>query len=363
MLESLWHLSSATLAKQNREVNCSRFKVHAMLSCTLLLFVSNGFPQGEPVDENSMVPLRLHEFRWTLGAPILSPPSAAYDGIMEPSVVYYRGKWHLFCTLQGEQRNRTVEYLSFSAWEDLSDLDRHIVPLSNADIGAPQILYLTPWRRWLLLSQMQDKSGKATPAFSLSSDLTDPNSWTTPRRIEFANPVESQSWRDFWLICSDRRAFLFWTAGSDGELWRSETTINAFPEGWSRPVLALQGNFFKGVHIYRIAGRSGFLAILEAHRRWRRYYKAYWTDNLQGRWHPLAITRTQAFASRANVNSTGPVWTDSFSHGEIIRSGFDEKLEISLENLRFVFQGVTYRARDGKRPKQIPWKIGLLNPR
>ena len=50
------------------------------------------------------------------------------------------------------------------------------------------------------------------------------------------------------------------------------------------------------------------------------------------------------------------------SHGELLRAGSDEKLEVDPANLRFLFQGVLEKDRQGKGYGEIPWKLGLLEP-
>jgi hypothetical protein len=56
----------------------------------------------------------------------------------------------------------------------------------------------------------------------------------------------------------------------------------------------------------------------------------------------------------------GKPWTDSFSHGELLRAGHDELLEVDPARLRFLFQGVADADRQGKPYGDIPWKLGLL---
>lgn len=47
---------------------------------------------------------------------------------------------------------------------------------------------------------------------------------------------------------------------------------------------------------------------------------------LAGDWSALAATGDKPFAGNVNVAVPEPRWTDSFSHGELIRSGHDEQL-------------------------------------
>jgi hypothetical protein len=83
-------------------------------------------------------------------------------------------------------------------------------------------------------------------------------------------------------------------------------------------------------------------------------------DQLDGEWKPLAATLDKPFAAPSNVQSRGQAWTDSFSHGELLRSSYDQHLEIDGHHLKFLFQGVSDQARAGKKYGEIPWRLGLL---
>ena len=56
----------------------------------------------------------------------------------------------------------------------------------------------------------------------------------------------------------------------------------------------------------------------------------------------------------------GRKWSDSFSHGELLRAGRDERLEVDPERLQFLYQGVSDAERKGKAYGAIPWRLGLL---
>ena len=91
-----------------------------------------------------------------------------------------------------------------------------------------------------------------------------------------------------------------------------------------------------------------------------RYFKVYVADRLDGEWRPLAAGKEKAFASMQNVRQTEVHWTDSISHGELVRAGYDQHLEVNPEELRFVFQGVADRDTTGKQYGEIPWRLGIL---
>ena len=146
-------------------------------------------------------------------------------------------------------------------------------------------------------------------------------------------------------------------------MWRAETKLADYPRGWSKPEIVLRGDIFEASHTYRLKGLNKFVTLIEAQNGGRRYYKAYLADRLDGEWQPLAATKEKPFASPVNVRETAPHWTDSFSHGELLRDGYDQNLEVDPANLRLLFQGVTDEAMSGKKYGEIPWRLGLLEPR
>ena len=52
-------------------------------------------------------------------------------------------------------------------------------------------------------------------------------------------------------------------------------------------------------------------------------------------------------------------WTNDFSHGELLRDGFDETLTVDLTKLRFLYQGVD-PAQTSVEYSQLPYRLGLL---
>jgi hypothetical protein len=161
------------------------------------------------------------------------------------------------------------------------------------------------------------------------------------------------------VICDERRAHLFFTS-LDGRMWRADAAIDDFPRGWNKPQVVLQGDIFEASHTYRLRGLNQFLTIIEAQAGDRRYYKAHLAERLDGAWQPLADTREKPFAGPANVRDLGEHWTDSFSHGELLRAGHDQRLEVDPTRLRLLYQGVSDRERAGKAYGEIPWRLGLL---
>jgi dienelactone hydrolase len=314
---------------------------------------------------------REQPFRWTVSPPLVAPAQRPADpcfAVKDPSVVFFAGRWHLFCTIRSARRLRQIEYRSFADWKDADQATAHVLPLTDKDCAAPQIFYFTPHKRWYLIYQVVDNSRRPNhyPVYSTSTNFADPASWSKPTELFAEHPDNVKEWIDFWVICDATRAHLFFTS-LDGRMWRSETALERFPSGWSRPAVVLEGDVFEASHTYRLKGQDRYLTLIEAldgkeSATCRRYYQAYLADRLDGTWKPLAASKDQPFAGPVNTKPAGAAWTDSFSHGELLRLGHDEKLEVDPARLRFLFQGVSDEARRGKPYGEIPWRLGLLEP-
>jgi len=321
---------------------------------------------ADAFSQQSIEDLLAGRFRWTVGPPLVSPAVRAEDpchAIKDPSIVQYNGRWHLFCTIRSQKRTHQIEYLSFTDWKDADKAGRHVLKISDGYFCAPEVFYFTPQKKWYLICQVNDPSRKPAlqPAFSATADIAEPDSWTRPALLYARQPANVTAWIDFWVICDATRAHLFFTS-NDGRMWRAETALADFPGGWTEPSVVLRGDVFEASHTYRLKGLNRFLTVIEAQDGGRRYYKAYLAERLDGEWQPLAATKEKPFAGPVNVRDTGPHWTDSFSHGELLRDGYDQNLEVNPANLRFLFQGVTDEAKQGKAYGDIPWRLGILDP-
>ncbi|MEP0841949.1 MAG: hypothetical protein HRF43_04475 [Phycisphaerae bacterium] len=319
-------------------------------------------PATQPVGGPGREALWSGTFRWRCGPPLIAPadrPADPCHAIKDPSIVRFDGRWHVFCTIRSRTRTHQIEYLSFPDFDQTARARRHVLTCHDGFFCAPQVFYFTPQKRWYLIYQAVLEQGAGMfPAFSTTTDVSDPGSWSRPAVLTDRKP-EGGRWIDFWVICDRRRAYLFFTS-LDGRMWRAQTDLGQFPRGWSKPELALRGDIFEAAHVYSLKGMKQYLAVIEAQDGGRRYYKAYLADALEGPWRPLADSRRKPFASPLNVIDSGEHWTDSISHGELLRAGHDEHLEVDPNHLTFLFQGVSDKDRVGKPYGDIPWRLGLL---
>jgi hypothetical protein len=324
-----------------------------------------------PAQAQALDDLLAGRFRWTVSAPLIGPANRPEDpcyGVKDPSVVFYQGRWHVFVTIRSQKRARQIEYLSFADWKNAERAPRHVLTLSKRDFGAPQVFYFSPHKKWYLIYQEIDNARRPNhyPVYSTTTDIADPTSWTKPVELFAQTPANVKEWIDFWVICDASRAHLFFTS-LDGRMWRAETKLADFPGGWGQPAVALRGDVFEASHTYRLRGLDKYLTVIEAldgpdSATCRRYYQAYIADRLDGDWKPLANSKDKPFAGTVNTRFAAASWADSFSHGELLRAGHDEKLEVDPARLVFLFQGVNGQARQGKKYGEIPWRLGLLEP-
>jgi hypothetical protein len=315
--------------------------------------------------DDPLPPLLSPPYLWSLSRPLISPanhPADPCHAIKDPSVVFHDGKWHLFSTIRSQKRTHQIEYLAFADWQKADASPRHVLTLTDGYFCAPQVFFFTPHKKWYLVYQVANKDRKPQlqPAFSTTTDLADPASWSKPTLLFEKDPEGVTGWIDFWVICDATHARLFFTS-LDGRMWRADTKLADFPHGWGKPQVVLKADIFEASHTYKVKDRESYFTFIEAQAGDRRYFKAYSAEKLDGEWKPLADTRDAPFAGAANIGKDP--WTDSVSHGELLRTGTDERMEVDPSDVRLVFQGVSDADRKGKKYGDIPWRLGLLQLR
>ncbi|MBE0534042.1 MAG: glycoside hydrolase family 62 [Phycisphaerae bacterium] len=282
----------------------------------------------------------------------------------DPTVVFYEGRWHVFMTVKLQGKS-AIEHCSFEKWADADASKRTILRISSSNYYcAPQVFYFRPHKLWYLVYQMGvPGASKMWVAYSTTTDITDPDSWTQAAPILDGAPDDprKEGGLDYWIICDNQRAYLFLT-NLNGKMWRLWTPLEAFPRGFGHCELALEAKIFEASHTYRLKGVDKYLMVIEENGR--RYFKAYIADRLDGPWTPVADTAERPFAGWNNVRPAAGVepWTDNISHGELIRDGFDETLTVDPANLQFIFQGMWDKDKSGIGYGQFQWRIGMLTP-
>jgi len=306
-------------------------------------------------------------FRWTSSAALMLPKPAAQSpevAIKDPTVVRYNGLWHVFST-QAKGTGWGLEYRSFSDWSNAGTAMPYFLDTSAIGAGyraAPFVFYHTPSRLWYLVFQ----NGNA--AYSTNPDISNPGGWSKLKTFYSSVPAIVQqntggggNWLDFAVICDAANCYLF-SAGDNGQIYRSQTTLANFPNGFGNTVIALQdanrNNLFEAPQVYKVRETGQYLMIVEAIGSKGRYFRSWTANSLSGAWSPLAASESKPFAGDANVSFPTGKWSQGISHGEILRTGYDQNLEISACGMSFLYQGLAPGA--GGSYGSLPYRLGLL---
>jgi endo-1,4-beta-xylanase len=307
-------------------------------------------------------------FSWISSGPIIAPVSdASHDlvAIKDPTAVFYDERWHMYATSVGAGGIYGMVYLSFTDFDQVeSGTFYHMdqTPGFNTYVAAPQLFHSAPRDKWYLVFQ------SGPPMYSTNDDPGSPEAWTRPARFFSSEPAiitENGGWLDFWVICAEPSCHLFFS-DDHGRWYRSTTGIGDFPNGFSEPEIVMQdedaGRLFEGCNVYQVQGTGQYLALIEAFdstSNWRRYFRSWTADSLDGPWVPLRDSGGLPFAGPRNVSFEGEAWTDDISHGGLIRAGYDQMMQVDPCDLRFMYQGFDPSADTGDY-NAIPWRLGLL---
>ncbi len=305
-----------------------------LLPLLLLAISTPAFAQPKDTTDRSweqqypraIVNLIYGRFAWKSSPCLIFPSRGANDttrGIKEPTAVFFQSKWHLFATARSEKPSHQIVYLSFDNWNQADKSPRSILKLDPNHSASPQVFYFEP-------------------------------------HLFATQPDNIRLWTDFWVICTDERAYLFFSS-RDGNLWRSQTRIEDFPAKWSRPQNCLESDVLQGARVYKLKHYQKYLTVIEAVDTGRRFCKAFWADYPNGRWDDLATSEKRPFASKSNIKQD-PQWIDQISRGEILRSSYDQHMEIDPLHIQFLFAAIDEYDKTDRGYGQIPWRIGLLEP-
>jgi len=285
-------------------------------------------------------------------------------------VVYFNGKWHVFVSTVTAAGAYSMAYLTFPDWDHTADatfyyLDQ--VPGLAGYHAAPEVFFFAPQNRWYLVFQ------SGPPTYSTNDDIDNPAGWSAPSAFYAGEPATvtqntgtSGGWLDFWVICDDASCFLFFS-DDNGNWYRAQTTVAAFPRGFGEPVVVMsdpdKGRLFEASNVYKMKGTDKYLALVEAFdatSNYHRYFRSWTADTLDGAWTPLQDTFAAPFASTANVTFTEqPPWTQDISHGEMIRDGHDEHLVVDTCHLQYLYQGVD-PTMSSLTYNSLPWRLALI---
>lgn len=306
--------------------------------------------------------------RWSSSGVLAGPkPDSAHSdiaAIKDYSVVRHNNAWQVYATTASPSQGWNLVHFSFADWPQANAATHTYLdstPIGRGYRAAPHIFFFAPQNLWYMVYQT------GLPTYSTSTDPGNPRSWTTPRNFMSSEPsIVTQNkgagaWLDFWMICDSSNCYLF-SSDDNGHIYRSQTTLANFPNGFGNTVIALQDSrfaLFEGSAVYKVAGVNQYLLLQEAiGSDGRRWYRSFTSSSLAGSWTPHLATESNPFARSNTVTFSGSAWTRDFSHGELIRAGNDQTVPLNPCRLQFLYQGQDPNASGDYI--RLPWRMGLL---
>lgn len=336
--------------------------------------------------------------KWTVSKPVFEKgPQGTFDeiSVKDPSIVFYNGKYHMFYTSKAtyETRDKSsyldkngsgLGYVAAESLEKLYEAKRYnLSEIQKSVIVAPQVFYFEPQKLWYIIAQTTSE-GKPNlqPIYMTNPDIENVNGWS---KLEILKTQKTNNgfWIDFWVICDDRNAHLFYT-DHEGSLFRFECPIIEFPGGFKsvkeETVLTERGENEKGrwrlheaSHIYYVKKFNKYLNLLEAvypHPTRKNYWDsrnrfvfAMVADKLEGPWVRVESNLNEFIGDPANLyNEDGSKSVfDQVSHPELIRAGYNQKLEINDFNLQLIFQAFDADTMNSDYDyNYLPWKLMVM---
>jgi len=305
-----------------------------------------------------------HSTHWLSSSELVKPSAAGFDSVAvkDPSIVFHNGTWHLFFTARGPQEY-TLGYTSAAKLEELSSSKR--VQLSQLRgerfeyAAAPQVFYFEPQETWYMIFQVKDLPKRSNdpyyPMFSTNDNISDPSGWSAPEPLVPKDSIAR--WIDPWVICDKTHAYLFYTRDQH-DLRVRKTSLDDFPLGWGKATSALD-DIHEAAHVYKVKGQDQYQVIYEERDKGNRRFGLAKAKQLSGPWH----RENEPYAEVGQLLYSGEdqAWTDVVSHGEALRTGFNQELEYDPKGVRWIIQGM-HGYDDGKIPyDNLRWSLGLID--
>lgn len=339
---------------------------------------------------------RLGVERWYVTGKILTAREGEVMdnvAVKDPSIVFYRGRYHLFYTAKSVRRTHDgmqfgtgCGYVSARDLEGLQKSARiSMDSMAGCPVIAPQVFYFEPNHCWYLVAHSPVENNdlhRLKPIFLTNPQIEDPGGWSRAKEIPTGRKGTG-FWIDFWVICDAQRAYMFYS-DQQGSVYRLSCDLEQFPEGFSRsvPEKAIHPDhgecerpwrLFEAVHIYYVKNENIYLALLEgaySHPSGEgdvdsrnRFIFGMTADSLDGEWKRIERDDCRFLAEAENlVHPDGsPVTYTQVSHPELIRSGYDQRLEIEDFKMTMVFQSFDgSNVPDNYTYNALPWELLVM---
>lgn len=270
-----------------------------------------------------------------------------YYAAKDPTIVYYNGKYLVYYTGANQSGGWQMCFTSATTIAGLKTAPRtYMSKIGESYFCAPELFYFEPQKLWYLVYQ----DGTFGAAYSTSTNPADPNSWTGPKSFGISG---NMGW-DYYIICDDQYAYMYNTpSDGSGKLFMRKTALASFPTGWSASTVACS-NVFEASEVYKSLADGQYYLLVEAMIDGRSY-ELFTSSSAGGPWTLI----NNKWATKSNLTKyNGTKWTTNVSHGELIRAGYNQKLEINdINKVDFLIQGTTDLSGDYQK---IKWDLGLI---
>ena len=310
---------------------------------------------------------------WTVNNPVFTASSEnGFDNgsVKDPSIVFYNNKWHLFYTAFSSENHLQIGYVNAPHLESINESKRTMLNFHNDEnlaekYAAPQVFYFEPHKKWYLV--FQGYWNNVQPLYSTNINIEEPESWTQPKAL--IPKFEDNAWVDFYVICDNEFAYLTYSRDYRS-VYAVRTSIDRFPEefDYKNPIMLIDDvrvDFGEAAHIYNALGMNEYHMIYETsdlNNSKIRAYSLYYSNSIAGPWK----IKHQDYASKKllQIEDASSGWPEEVSHGEMIRTNYNQAMEYNPVHVKFLMQGIVSSERGDKYSSDkywmLPWKLGIL---
>ena len=186
---------------------------------------------------------RIQYKKWTTSKPLFTarPDNPLYNvAVKDPSIVYYNGNYHLFYTAKSARETENglkyeigTAYTCAPTLDALNKAKRYSIDSIVDDcVVAPQIFYFEPHNLWYLIAHtwIDGDHHNLEPIYMTNPEIDNVDGWSKVKILD-TEKSGKEFWIDFWVICDDMDAYLFY-ANQKGSLLQMKTTLENFPNGF-----------------------------------------------------------------------------------------------------------------------------------